>query len=203
MTEANLPYFKSETIQSLLDNWFGANVAVYHDAEAIFREMRPEYADSLVSFDLVSFPEDNTAVVLVRGTHAYFDYLADAKIWYSTALFQGFRALLPFGDFFNPLIRFNIGTLTVLETGSTRGFAYYAKTTEFVNYLKDQYSEVQITGHSLGGGIALISGAQTHSKAVGLSAPNTVLGRDTVYPKLKLDDLEKYTFNIAPEMGEW
>jgi len=50
-----------------------------------------------------------------------------------------------------------------------------------------------------GGGVAIISGAQTHTKAVGLSAPNTVLGRDTVTPKITLDDLEKYTLNIIPE----
>ena len=56
-----------------------------------------------------------------------------------------------------------------------------------------------ITGHSLGGGIALITGAQTHITAVGLSAPNTVLARDVVNPKLELDDLKKYTFNIVPE----
>jgi putative lipase involved disintegration of autophagic bodies len=59
-----------------------------------------------------------------------------------------------------------------------------------------------MTGHSLGGGIALISGAQAHIKAVGLSAPNTVLGRDTVHPKLSLDDLQKWTFNIVPERGK-
>ena len=57
-------------------------------------------------------------------------------------------------------------------------------------------------GHSLGGGIALISGAQAHVKAIGLSAPNTVLGRDTVDPKLSLDDLQRWTFNIVPERGE-
>ena len=87
----------------------------------------------------------------------------------------------------------------MLERASIQKYAYYVETTEFINYIKDQYDKVLITGHSLGGGIALISGTQTQSTAVGLSAPNTVLGRETVNPKLELDDLKKYTFNIVPE----
>jgi lipase ATG15 len=169
-----------------------------------FRESHTEFAESFVSYELVSFPADSSAIVLVRGTKTFFDYFADAKLWYSTALFQVFREAIPFGDFFTPLIRFNIGALSLLETSSIKESAYYMETSAFIQYLKERgdYNSVLITGHSLGGGIALISGAQTQSKAVGLSAPNTVLGRGTVYPKLELHDLYKYTFNIVPERGE-
>ena len=82
--------------------------------------------------------------------------------------------------------------------------AYYIETTEFIEYLVNngEYNDIFITGHSLGGGIALISGTQTHIKAVALSGPNTVLGRDTTTPKLALDDLKKYTYNIVPERGK-
>mmetsp|Transcript_1720 Transcript_1720/g.3672 ORF Transcript_1720/g.3672 Transcript_1720/m.3672 type:complete len:1099 (+) Transcript_1720:92-3388(+) len=199
---ANIPYFKHETLQPLLDTWFGESEAIYNEgAQLEFREIHAEFSKSLASYELVTFPSDSSAAVVVRGTKTPFDYLADAKLWYSSALFQLFRGAIPFGGAFNPLIRFSVSALSLLETAIIKKVAYYPETTKFIEYLKDsgKYNNIVITGHSLGGGVAIISGAQTHTKAVGLSAPNTVLGRDTVTPKITLDDLEKYTFNIIPE----
>jgi hypothetical protein len=58
----------------------------------------------------------------------------------------------------------------------------------------------------LGGGVALITGAQTQTMAVGVSvsAPNTVIviGRSTVTPDFSLADLERYIFNLIPNMSQ-
>jgi hypothetical protein len=145
---ANLPYFEPQFIQSSLDIWFGSDNAVFHQgAQQEFRQIHSEF-DSPVRYELVSFPVDSTAAVLVRGTTTFFDYFADAKLWYSTALFQVFRETIPFGDFFTPLIRFNIGALALLETSSIKKSAYYIETTEFIEYVKGsgEYSDVLITG---------------------------------------------------------
>jgi hypothetical protein len=48
----------------------------------------------------------------------------------------------------------------------------------------------------------MITGAQTSTDSVGLSAPNTVLARATVEPPITLDQLEKHTLNIVPERGK-
>jgi hypothetical protein len=145
---ANLPYFEPQFIQSSLDIWFGSDNAVFHQgAQQEFRQIHSEF-DSPVRYELVSFPVDSTAAVLVRCTTTFFDYFADAKLWYSTALFQVFRETIPFGDFFTPLIRFNIGALALLETSSIKKSAYYIETTEFIEYVKGsgEYSDVLITG---------------------------------------------------------
>lgn len=56
-----------------------------------------------------------------------------------------------------------------------------------------------ITGHSLGGGIAIISGAQAVVPAVAVSGPNAVLSGLSFTPQVFPEELDKYTFNIVPE----
>jgi putative lipase involved disintegration of autophagic bodies len=69
--------------------------------------------------------------------------------------------------------------------------------TQYVQYLHSQpekYSGVAITGHSLGGGIAIISGAQTGTMAVALSGPNAILSRNTFEPPVTIEQLSQNTF---------
>ena len=61
-----------------------------------------------------------------------------------------------------------------------------------------EYDILTLTGHSLGGGIAFISAAQTHTKAIALSGVNAMLSRMTFKPPITPDELNKYTFNIIP-----
>jgi hypothetical protein len=187
-----------KTLSSLL--WFGASEALLvKNAMADFRRMNPEFSRSSALYELVESTNASVAVLAVRGTANNVDLFADAKIWYSSALFQVYRWMIPFGHFFNPLIEFCIRTLSFLESASINSVAYYPETTKTVNDLKqsDKYNHVKITGHSLGGGN--VTCAQTSTEAVGLSALNTVLARATVKPPVTLDQLEKYTHNIAPE----
>jgi lipase ATG15 len=71
-----------------------------------------------------------------------------------------------------------------------------------VNYIRAQpniYRGVAITGHSLGGGLSIITGAQTKTPAVALSGPNAMLTRQSLDPRVEASDLDRYTFNIIPE----
>ena len=52
---------------------------------------------------------------------------------------------------------------------------------------------------SLGGGLAMITGAQTQRPAVALSGPNNVLSRKSFSPSLSKEDLDRLTFNIIPD----
>jgi lipase ATG15 len=93
-----------------------------------------------------------------------------------------------------------VNFVSSLESESISRVAFYRETTAFVNYLKEEteYTTVHVTGHSLGGGLALITGAQTNSSAVGLSAPNALLSRDTFDPPITKYQLDTLTFNIVP-----
>ncbi len=50
---------------------------------------------------------------------------------------------------------------------------------------------------ALGGGIAMITGAQTEIPAIALSGPNTMISRKTYFPQITPEALDKYTFNIG------
>jgi lipase ATG15 len=49
-----------------------------------------------------------------------------------------------------------------------------------------------------GGGIAIITGAQTGIPAIGISGPNAYISRDTFEPKLTEDALNTKVFNVMP-----
>ena len=63
-----------------------------------------------------------------------------------------------------------------------------------MNYLKSKnYKAIQITGHSLGGGLSMIAGAQLNVPAIALSGPNTMISR-RVFGNITEDELNTYTF---------
>ena len=78
--------------------------------------------------------------------------------------------------------------------------SYYKTVTQFVNDLKldPDYDGVALTGHSLGGGISMISAAQTGVGAVAMSGPNAMLSRLSFEPQLTVEQLNTKTFNVIP-----
>lgn len=61
------------------------------------------------------------------------------------------------------------------------------------------FEDIQVTGHSLGGGLAIITGAQANIPAIALSGPNALIGRDTFDPPLSTEALNTMTFNVIPD----
>lgn len=89
-----------------------------------------------------------------------------------------------------------IKAITKIESSSIESVSFYKDTTAFVNYLKNdtQYIGVGVTGHSLGGGLSIITGAQTGIPAVALSGPNAMLSRRSFDPPISQEDLDSKTF---------
>eukprot|EP00577_Skeletonema_sp_RCC1716_P002630 CAMPEP_0113383242 /NCGR_PEP_ID=MMETSP0013_2-20120614/6257_1 /TAXON_ID=2843 ORGANISM="Skeletonema costatum, Strain 1716" /NCGR_SAMPLE_ID=MMETSP0013_2 /ASSEMBLY_ACC=CAM_ASM_000158 /LENGTH=962 /DNA_ID=CAMNT_0000265775 /DNA_START=207 /DNA_END=3095 /DNA_ORIENTATION=- /assembly_acc=CAM_ASM_000158 len=195
-----ISYFKIDSIQPLLDTWFGEGEAFLdEDVIPTFREAHPDLP-SAASFQLVSF-SDGSAIVCVRGTTTYFDFLVDARLWYAASLFQLVQSAVPFGFAFDALIDFSVNRLSELEASSVKKVSYYVETTAFVNYLRKsgKYTTVSITGHSLGGGLALITGAQTQTLAIAISAPSAVMGRSAVTPEISLEDIKQRSYSVIPQ----
>eukprot|EP00956_Cyclotella_meneghiniana_P015664 scaffold24155_cov89-Cyclotella_meneghiniana.AAC.1 len=146
-SSSNVP-MKADSIQPVLDTWFGEGEAILdQDVIPSFRKAHPELPSS-ASFQLVTF-SDGSAVVCVRGTKTYHDFLVDARLWYAA------------------------------KSGN--------------------YTKVEITGHSLGGGLALITGAQTETRAIGISAPSSTMTRSAVTPEISLEDIKQYSVTLVPQ----
>jgi len=58
---------------------------------------------------------------------------------------------------------------------------------------------VQTFRNLISGGLAIITGAQTNSPVVALSGPNAMISRRTFDPPLRVDDINRLTFNIVPD----
>ena len=115
-------------------------------------------------------------------------------------LVQALRAFLPIGAIWNPILDDIVQFINFLQSEALKRVAFYRATTDFANDLKmnSTYSDIQVTGHSLGGGIAIITGSQSQIPAVALSGPNAKLSGSSFTPKVTHEQLEHYTFNIIP-----
>ena len=84
-------------------------------------------------------------------------------------MMQVLRALLPLGDIWSPIFTFLVFWINKFQSESLEKISFYKLTTKFVEYLKEleQFDAVHVTGHSLGGGLAIITGAQAGIPAIG------------------------------------
>jgi lipase ATG15 len=174
-------YRGTETSQEELDQYFvGLNVTDRQDWVQIIRN---ETIDSTVSFKVVTAPglkgNGDYAYLIIRGTVTPWDAMTDAQLWSPAALFQFLRIMLPFGKIWTPVIPYMISAITALESETIDQISFYKDTVQFVNFVKENFPVVGqvVTGHSLGGGLSIITGAITKTPAVALSGPNTMLVR--------------------------
>lgn len=123
-------------------------------------------------------------------------------------MMQVVRAFMPLGWLFEPIYDDLIAAVSWISSHHLREAAYYRVTTDFVNdllvnnytYNGKSFNTLRTTGVSLGGGMALITGAQTNAYAVAFAGPNPTLARKTFYPPIDLEAINTHLINIYPEM---
>lgn len=196
-------YLEVEVANKSVDEWFG-NTTVLNLATNV-TEFKTSYVNntdntSPVNYRLLEFPDQNLTIVAIRGTANSWDSLADLQLWSSTALAQCVRAILPLGMLWTGILSRIVKAISMIENKALQDVSYYRETTAFVESLQSKgYNNIQIVGHSLGGGLAMITGAQTKIPAVALSGPNNMITRGTFLPEITTTDLDEYTFNIVPD----
>ena len=173
---AGLAYTYESQTQTYLNEWYGEGAAVndidiVNDFKLTLQSLSPEdeFSDSAVSYRFFNFG-NNEGVLSIRGTSTIWDLMADAQLWLPATLFQTLRFFLPMGNVFSPILHRTTKYISSLESSNIAKVAFYKETAAFVKYLKERGYNVLVTGHSLGGGLALITGAQTDTAAIGMSA---------------------------------
>jgi lipase ATG15 len=92
-----------------------------------------------------------------------------------------------------------VNWINTIQSESLSKVSFYTLTTEFANYMKNDtdFDAVQVTGHSLGGGLSLITGAQAHIPAVGLSGPNALISGKSLKPPVTEEEMNRVCCNIG------
>jgi lipase ATG15 len=188
---AAMAYQREDTFQDNLDAWFGPGVAA--NQPGIVDQFRSgvEGGQAAVDYRFVTFPGYSFGVVVVRGSTTSWEWLTDAQLWSAAALVGLYRWVLPVGSIFNPVLPQVLKAISWVESDSLDKVALYRQTTSFVEALQasKNYTTIHITGQSLGGGIALITAAQTGIPGIAVSGPNCLLSRKTFDPELTVRGL--------------
>lgn len=193
--------YKDDVVDEALPLWFEGEVL---NQDFIVKDFKDDYIKTTlpVVYKLFNFPGSQMNIVSIRGTSNAWDALADAQLWLGAVLFQVVRAFVPMGETISPVLPHLVKGVSLIEDKALQDVSYYKEVNSFVTKLKggkDDNTQLVIVGHSLGGGIAMVTGAQTKVPSVALSGPNNLISRRTFDPPISELDLDEYTFNIVPD----
>ena len=112
--------------------------------------------------------------------------------------------MVPLGGIWGPIYDDLVYLANTVQSSNLKKSSTYTVTTQFVNDIlsgwgDNPFTTLRLTGHSLGGGTAIITGAQTGVSTIALSGPNAMLSRHTFDPPLTADQLNTRVINIIPD----
>ena len=97
----------------------------------------------------------------------------NAQLWLYVGLMEYYLDLFPAGIFFHSILDENLKWTGFLQNQRLAQMRMTEHTTKLVNYMTNEAgfdkSKLALTGHSMGGGVALVTGAQTNIPTISLS----------------------------------
>jgi hypothetical protein len=190
--------------QPNLDQWFGPGLVIdEHDFVNQYR-VATGTVNNPVSYKLFTFPSTPKAgIVSIRGSEAMWDWMVDIQLWTGGVLAQLIRAINPFGFIWDSILADVVLLINSVQSKKLKDVSYYRYTSQFVldmysGFDGHQYEEMRVTGASLGGGLAILTGAITGASAVAVSGLNAMYSRKTFIPPITAEQLNTRVFNVIP-----
>jgi lipase ATG15 len=195
-----LAYEVTDVTGYLLPQWFGEGKVVDEDATVRKYRVDSDTTANPIYFKLFTFPDSpDTAVVAIRGSQTSWDWMVNMQLWSAAGLAQIVKWMTPYGWLWDPILDRLVSFVNFVQADSVDKVSYYTVTTDFVNEFKNIYDGIRITGASLGGGLAIITGAQSRRPAVAISGLGAELSRHTLKPPISVEDINEWVFNWIPD----
>lgn len=193
--------------QPLLDDFFGPGVVVDDFKFVQGYRNATNTAGHPVTYSLYTFPQlPDSAIVSIRGSESMWDWMVDIQLWTGSVLAQIIRGVNPFGFWvWTPILDEVVWVINSVQSKKLKEVSYYRYTSQFVldlyagSYDGRQYDNLRVTGSSLGGGLAMLTGAITGASAIATSGLNSMFSRRTFEPPITKEQLDTRVFNTIPE----
>lgn len=145
-----LSSFDKDESSIALTKWFSGEAVQLNDAVVKFQTDYRKTRASSVSYTLFEFPNEKTKIISIRGTTTARDTLADIQLWMAAVFAQLFRALIPVGGFFTPVLPYLVKAVSIVEEKALENVSYHNEIVAFAKTLieeADDDTTVKIVGH--------------------------------------------------------
>ena len=203
---ATLAFSSAEESQPLLDQWFG-NGTIIDDFELVDSYRKSTDTETHpVTYKLFAIADDPTSgIVSIRGSEAMWDWMVDMQLWAGGIFAQMIKTLNPLGGvLWGPILDEVVLVINSVQSRKLKEVSYYRFTSDFINTLYNgyegrKYENLRVTGASLGGGLAILTGAITGASAISFSGLNAMYSRRTFVPPITEEQLNTRVFNTIPQ----